>query len=169
LIQPLFGVQHREIVKDGGHIGMIITQESLKQGEGIVVEGFGLAVAALRSIEYREMVEGMGHIRMIVAQKLFPQRQGLVDQRFRLAVAALRLIQTCKIVEAGGHIRMVVAEAILGLGEGQFKPILSVMEGSLAVVKQRDFVYWREDIAIGNKLGPGYGDFFKVGNQRRLG
>src|SRR6266567_3473873 len=90
----------------------------LADGQGTLVEGFGLLVLALAVVESCQVVEAGGGVGMVGAKRLLTDGQGALVERFGLLILALALVESCQVVEVGGGVGMVGAKCLLADGQG---------------------------------------------------
>ena len=77
---------------------MVGAQRFLPDGEGALVERFGVAVAALVTIQPCEIIECRTDVGMIGTPRFFNDRDRALVERLGVAVAALILIQPCEVI-----------------------------------------------------------------------
>jgi hypothetical protein len=82
-----------------GDIGMLVTQEPFSHRQGVLVEGFGLPIAALTVVETGQIIEASGDRGMLVTQEPFSHRQGVLVEGFGLPIAPLGLVVIAGAVE----------------------------------------------------------------------
>ena len=68
---------------------MLLPEELLAHGDGLLEQGLGLGILSLALEQGREVVQSVGHIRVLLAEEPSLHGQGLPEKRLGLGVSSL--------------------------------------------------------------------------------